>query len=294
MKTQVLGTGLTGLVGSRLVEMFEDKYEFLNMDLSTNVDITDPQAIENFIKKYPDAKTLIHLAAFTNVNEAFDQADDEKGTCYKVNVDGTKNIVNSCKKHDIYLIHISTDFVFSGNKTTPYTEDDPRDPIEWYGKTKAMAEELVESGLSSYSIARLGYPLRAKYDAKPHMLTKTLQGLESGKLYPQFSDMIITPTYVDDLAKSLDKIIELHPTGIYHLHGSTSLSPFELSKKIAKMFGHDPSVIKEGSLKEYQKSSDRPYQAYLRMDNSKTQRELGIKLKNIEEILADIKSQLTQ
>lgn len=291
MKTNILGTGLTGLVGSRVVELLQEKFDFKNIDLATGVDITNPQAVEDFIAANP-ASVLIHFAAFTNVNEAYNQTDNLKGVCYQVNVVGTQNIVNACKKHGVYLIHISTDFVFSGTKDGKYLESDPRDPIEWYGKTKAMAEEILENELSDYAIVRLGYPIRANYDLKPDVLAKTLDGLKNGTLYPQFSDMIITPTFVDDLALGIGKIIDKKPVGIFHLHGSSSLSPFELSKKIAAVFGYDPALVKEGSLEKYLETTDRPYQKKLAMDNSKAQKELEITLKDIDQILAEVKLQL--
>lgn len=291
MKKKILSTGLSGLVGSRIQEMFSDKYEFLNMDLSTGADITDKQAILDFINKNP-ADTLIHLAAFTNVNEANNQKGDKDGICYKVNVDGTQNIADICKEKGIYLIHISTDFVFAGDKQDHYTEEDPRNPIEWYGETKAMAEEAVEKTLNHYSIVRIGYPFRAKFEDKPDIVAKTIQGLKDGTLYPQFTDMIITPTFIDDLAKALDVIIDKQPDGIYHLNGSTSLSPFELAQEIAKVFNLDSSKIKEGSLEEFLKTTDRPYQKILKISNAKAKKELGVKISTIDEALSKIKEQL--
>lgn len=290
-KTPILTTGLTGLVGSRIAEMLGDEYEFFNMDLTVGVDITDKDKIEQFVKKHP-AKVMLHLAAFTDVNGAYAQTDDKEGVCYKVNVEGTKNIAQVCKENDIYLIHISTDFVFSGEKDQPYIETDVRNPIEWYGQTKAWAEEEVEKTLDHYAIARIGYPFRAKFEDKLDIVSKTKQGLIDGTLYPQFSDMIITPTYVDDIARFMKVMFEKQPQGIFHLNSSTSLSPFELAKKIATAFNLDQDSIKEGSLEEYLKTTDRPYQKTSKISNEKAQQELGINPMTIEEALEDIKKQL--
>jgi len=291
-KIPILTTGLTGLVGSRIAEMLDDKYEFFNMDLTTGVDITDKSKIEDFVKDHP-AQIMIHLAAFTDVNGANAQTGNKEAICYQVNVTGTKNIAEICKENNIYLINISTDFVFAGDKNEPYAETDSKNPIEWYGQTKAWAEEEIEKTLSHYAIARIGYPFRAKFDAKPDTVAKTKQGLANGTLYPQFSDMIITPTYIDDIARTIELMIEKQPQGIFHLHSSSSLSPFELAKKIATTFGFNPEIVKEGSLEEYLKTTDRPYQKNLRMSNKKVQQELGIKLMTIDEALKDIKKQLS-
>lgn len=291
-KTPILTTGLTGLVGSRIQEMLAEEFEFFNMDLTVGVDITDKNKVESFVKEHP-AKVMLHLAAYTDVNGAYAQTDNKEGVCYKVNVEGTKNIAQVCKENGIYLVHISTDFVFSGEKDQPYTEKDQRDPIEWYGQTKAWAEEEVEKILNHYAIARIGYPFRAKFEAKPDIVTKTRQGLIDKSLYPQFSDMIITPTYVDDIAQAMRVIFKKQPQGIFHLNSSSSLSPFELAKKIAIAFDLDPASVKEGSLEEYLKTTDRPYQKTSKISNEKAQEELGVKPMTIDEALADIKKQLS-
>ena len=159
MKPTIIGTGLSGLVGSRLVDLYSHKYNFENMDLSVGVDITDEKVVDDFISN-SEAKVVVHLAAFTNVNAAHEQEGDESGICYKVNVIGTRNIASACKKHNKYLIHISTDFIFDGEGDLPKTEADLPSPIEWYGQTKYLAEKEVEKSDANYSILRLAYPYR--------------------------------------------------------------------------------------------------------------------------------------
>ena len=287
----ILATGATGLVGSRFVEMFSDKYDVVNLDLTTGVDITKPETIKSVIDIHPNAKIMIHLAAFTDTNKSFEQKGDKNGICYQVNVEGTRNIATVCKEHGIHLIHVSTDFVFDGKKETPYLEDQPLSPIEWYGETKALAEGVVQNSGASYTIARLSYPYRATYDLKPDIIKKIRTGLESGKLYPQFNDTMITPTLIDDIARSFDKIIELKPQGIIHIVGSTSLSPYDLAKKVAAAYGFDPSIIKEGSLTEYLKTAARPFARTVAMSNAKATQALGLHFATIDEGLAEIKKQ---
>lgn len=287
----VLATGATGLVGSRFVEMFADKYDVKNMDLTTGVDITDKSTLEKFIAAHPEAKVLLHLAAFTDPGKAFAETGDKTGICYRVNVEGTKNIADICKSRGIHLIHVSTDFVFDGKKSTPYTEDDPTSPIEWYGQTKAIAEQVVKESGASYTIARLAYPYRAKYELKPDLIKKIRAGLEAGTLYPQFSDTLITPTFIDDIARAFDKIIILKPQGILHTVGSTSLSPYELAKRVATEYGFDSSVVKEGSLAEYLKTSARPYAMTVAMSNAKATALLDLHFATLEEGLAELKRQ---
>ncbi len=288
---KILATGATGLVGSRFLEMYGEKYEIVNLDLTTGVDITDKSSLESFIQAHP-ADSLIHLAAFTDANRAFAESGDKNGLCYRVNVVGTENILDICRKQRIHLIHVSTDFVFDGKKTTPYLEDDPVSPIEWYGETKAMAEEIVNGSESSWTIVRLAYPYRASYDLKPDIIKKIRAGLESGKLYPQFTDTLITPTFIDDIAQAFDKIIELKPQGIFHTVGSDSLSPYDLARKVASAYGFDPSVVKEGSLTEYLKTASRPFARTVIMSNVKASQTLGLHFASLDEGLSRVAQQV--
>lgn len=285
MVKQILATGATGLVGSRFVELYQDDYEIYNMDLTTGVDITDIATIAEFVKKHP-AKEMLHLAAFTNTNAAYEQTGDQSGLCYQVNVEGTRNLTEVCKLHGIHLVHVSTDFVFDGTKDSPYTEEDPRTPIDWYGETKALAEQVVEESKVDYTIIRIAYPYRKEFAAKPDLVKKIRTGLESGKLYPQFTDTTITPTFIDDIARGFAKVLEVRPQGTYHFTGSTSLSPYELAVKVAKTFGHDPELVKKGSLTEYLKSAARPFARHVAMDNSKAQNELGLSFVTLDQGLA--------
>ncbi len=283
----VLATGATGLVGSRFVEMYADEYQVANMDLTTGVDITNKESIEKFVKEN-SADTMIHLAAFTDTNRAHAESGDKSGLCYQVNVEGTRNIAEVCKAHGIHLIHVSTDFVFDGKKDSPYTEDDAPTPIEWYGETKAIAEEVVEESGASYTIARISYPYRKEFEAKPDMIRKIRAGLESGQLTPQFTDSIITPTFIDDIARGFAKLIETKSPGIFHLVGSTSLSPYEFARKVATAYGFDPSIVKEGSLTEYLKSATRPFARSVAVSNAKATQELGLNFLTLEQGLAAI------
>ena len=216
-KPVILGTGLSGMIGSRLVEMFGSEFEFINLDLATGVDITQVESVSAILKKYPST-TVIHLAAFTDVSKAYTETDNKDGLVYKVNVLGTKNIAAACKKYSHYLIHISTDFIFNGANppTTGYTEIDQPHPIEWYGQTKLWAEEEVVKSGCYYVICRTAFPYRAKFDLKPDLVRNIIINLTNNILHPMFSDQIITPTFIDDLCEVFKIFIAKQPTGIYH------------------------------------------------------------------------------
>ena len=290
---KVIGTGLTGLVGSRIVELNPD-IEFINISLETGVSILDPLQLEKIFTDNPDAEAVLHLAAFTDTNAAWDQKGDQTGLCYQLNVVGTQNIVTLCKRYQKYLIHISTDFVFDGTKEGIYTEDDHTSAIEWYGETKAMAEKVVlDSGISA-SIARLAYPYRAKFEGKSDLVHKIKSKIEAGDTLNLFDDQITTPTFIDDIATGLKIFFDKKPVGIYHLVGSSSQSPFALAQMIAEVFALDNSKIMPSKLADYLKTDNaRPFAKNSALSNEKI-KSLGINMKTLREGLEEVKRQLNQ
>ena len=289
-KLTILGTGLSGMIGSRLVELFAEEYEFVNLDLATGVDITKQDQIEEVLKKY-QSTTVVHLAAFTDVSKAYQENGNKQGMVYQVNALGTKNIAQACKKYDHYLIHISTDFVFDGQKQAPYTETDQPHPIEWYGQTKLLAEDEVTRSSCRGVIVRTAFPFRARFNLKQDLVRKILDQLKTNSLPPMFTDQIITPTFIDDLCQVLKLFIDKKPSGIYHVIGSTSLSPFDLAQKIATVFDIKAD-IKSISFKEFLAKDPRPRQQYLKISNAKLKQDFGIQMKTIDEALGVLKSQL--
>lgn len=293
---KILGTGLSGLVGTRITELLSHKFDFQNLDLTTGIDITDKKQLAGELAK-SEADTLIHLAAFTDVNQAWEQRGDKKGLCYRVNVVGTLNIAELCSQHQKYLVYFSTDFVFDGKKKTAYKEDDQPEPIEWYGQTKLLGEEEIKKKTENFCILRIAFPYRAQFEPKVDLVRRMIKGFEEKSLYPMFTDQITTPTFIDDIVFGLEKVLESKPKGIYHLVASSFQSPYDLAIQIAEVFGFDKKLVKKGSLVEYQKtqlSSARPWHRSLALSNEKIRRELGIEMRTLKEGLEETKRQLLQ
>lgn len=303
MKTKIIGTGLSGLIGSRIQELLSSDFEFIDFSLEKGIDILDFNLLKKEFSKNKEAEVVIHLAAFTDVNKAWQEREDKNGLCYRVNVLGTRNIVALCKKYKKYLIHISTDFVFDGKKPIEqlYTEKDQPIPLEdeWYGQTKCWAEEEVEKSGCQFVILRPAFPFKArpsqsekKIDSgfKLDLVRKIIKNLQEGKEVRMFSDQIITPTFVDDFSKAIDQIVKRKPKGIYHVVGSTALSPYQIALKISEVFSFDKNKIKKSSLQDFGKDS-RPRQQNLGLSNKKLEKDLGFKMYPFEEALRILKKQ---
>ncbi|MDD4026761.1 MAG: sugar nucleotide-binding protein [Candidatus Shapirobacteria bacterium] len=292
---KIIGTGLSGLVGSRIKELLSDRFEFVDFSLDSGVNILDKENLATAFEKNKDAVTILHLAAFTDTNAAWEQKGDKSDICYQLNVEGTRNILNLAQKYNQQLIYISTDFVFDGTKITPYIETDTPNPIEWYGETKYLGEKVIlDSGYQNYNISRITYPYRAKFEPKVDIIRKVLTKLQNNEPVKMFSDQICTYTFVDDIAQSLGYFIENKSTGIYHLVGSSSHSPYEMCLEIAKVFNLNKDLISQSSLEEFIKSQpegSRPWQKKLITSNQKA-KDLGLNFKTLAEGLEKIKNQL--
>lgn len=287
-KIPLLGTGLNGLIGSKFVMDFADQYDFDNLDLRNPlrpVDITDERQILAVLGS-SEAKFVVHMAAFTDVTGAWQQTDDTGGACYQVNVKGTENLVKACEKTNKHLIHLSTSYVFDGEKDEMYLETDKTNPIEWYGKTKALAEEVIQNSSIDWTILRIDQPFRNDTFTKVDTLHRVLDGMKNNKLYPQFVDHHFGPTYINDLAKIIDCVIRQKMTGLYHASSGESWTDFEFAQFINQNFNLNFD-LKEGSLIEYLKTSNRPYQKNTALNIDKIKLSLDFGLKSIQEAIKE-------
>ncbi len=281
--------GGSGLVGSRIVELLRDKYEFDDLSLTSGVDITNPDSLE-IIKSDTDHDVVLHLAAKADVDGCEqDKPLGEEGQAYKINVGGTQNVAAACKIGKKKMIYISTDFVFNGDNTPEggYTEDDTPLPLGWYAETKEKGEEVVKKAGIPYIIMRIAYPYRKEFEAKKDFVRAVAGRLEQGLPIKGITDHIFTPTFIDDLAPAIDALLRNDATGIYHVVGSQSLTPYDASMLIAKNFGYDTSLIGKTTRAEYfVGKAPRPFD--LTMNNDKIE-QLGVQMKTFEEGLLELK-----
>lgn len=280
---KILGTGLAGLVGSRIVELLKDGYDFEISD----IDITDRDRIFERIGK-SNASVVFHLAAKTSV----DGCEKDHSSAWAVNVVGTKNIVDACQKSNKKLIYISTDFVFDGSRPPAggYKEEDKGNPINWYGKTKYEGEEVVKRSSMPWIITRIAYPYRAKF-IREDFVRILIGKFKRKESLQMVTDHIMTPTFVDDVVYALNSLIKNNSTGIFHAVGSEFVSPYEAALKIAKVFGFAENNITKTTRSEFFKNrAPRPF--HLALKNDKIRR-LGVKMRGFEEGLKELKSQMS-
>lgn len=268
-----LVTGATGLVGGHFCRTLRRcGHQSVPLTRSAGVDITVEREAAACVEAHPDAAALLHLAAYTDVSAAWKQRNDRQGDCFRINVEGTRHLADACARRGLPLIFVSTDFVFDGGREGPYTEEDPPSPIEWYGETKWMAEQLVRERSPHWYIARISHPFGGGPSApRLDLIARIAQNLLAGRTCTLFQDQIITPTFLDDICEGLLLLGRAAPadSGVFHLTGSTSLSPFALGQTIAARLGCSSSLVQPGCLRDFLATDPRPRQARLELSNAR-------------------------
>ena len=229
----ILITGANGQLGSELRKIgFSPLDEVFFTDVA-ELDITDYTAIEKFIQVH-EVDTIINRAAYT----AVDRAEDEPGPAAEINTQAVANLAKAAQKEDCLLIHISTDYVFDGTATTPYTEKIKTCPVSVYGKTKLAGEEAIIRSGCFYIIIRTAW----LYSAFGHNFVKTILRLAEER--PEINvvnDQIGTPTYAEDLAKAIVKIManddRVEHEGIYHYSNAGVCSWYDFAVEIVRLSG---------------------------------------------------------
>jgi len=271
-KPKIFVTGLSGLIGSSLEGALGKRYELIAVERRRGTDVTDRKALDAALDAHPEANVLVHLAAFTDVSRAHGQTGDKSGPCYKINVVGTENIVKACAARKIHLIHFSTDFVFDGKRAgaqSPYRETEHAKPIEWYGKTKMMSEDAVRRS-RNWTIVRVAFPYTAGPAPKVDLVQSIYRKLLKGEEAHLFTDQIITPTFCGDIAQGIGLLARLRPESqLFHLVGSSFMTPFDMGLKIARAFNFDQRLVRPSLLKDYMKKDPRPRQERLMISNAK-------------------------
>jgi len=262
---RIFVTGGSGLLGYRIAELALEKgYEVYsgychNKPLAgeaVKIDLSDPaSAFEVTREVKPDV--VMHTAALTDV----DMCEKEKELAFKINVEGTKAIAEAARKLNSFLIYVSTDYVFDGNKGM-YRENDETNPVNYYGYTKLLGERYCDC------IARTCVIYGAKpASGKVNFVLWLIDKLRNGEKVRITTDQYITPTLNTNLARMMLEIAEKELKGVFHLAGATRVSRFEFAKAVADVFDLDKTLIMPSKMDELNWIAKRPKDSSL--DTSK-------------------------
>ena len=252
---KILITGANGLLGHELSSILKD--HTLILLSHSQLDISDSESVNKQIdSSSPDI--IINSAAYTQV----DACETNYDLAFKSNAIGPKNLAIKCKQLGIPLIHISTDYVFEGNKkkNSPLVEDDKLGPKTVYGKTKLEGEKMVQENCQKYFILRTAW----LYGEGKNFVKTMLSLSKKNKELKVVNDQIGSPTYAKDLAKAIKEIIEKKSDkyGIYHVTNKGEVSWYEFAKKIFEIKNIEIKVNPCTS-EEFPRPAPRPHYSVL-------------------------------
>jgi dTDP-4-dehydrorhamnose reductase len=234
---KILLTGKNGLLGQDCLEVFENKHKVQALGRQ-ELDITDPAQVEATVSRFqPEA--IVNCAAFTQV----DLCETERAQAVQGNITGPRNLAVAAARHGALLVHISSDYVFDGQKPppAPYQEDDPTNPLSWYGRTKLEGELAIQGACPRYLIVRSAW-LYGRHG--PNFLKKILKLALSPQI-PELkvvNDQFGSPTWSNRLAQQLLRLMEAEAQGLYHASAEGYCTWFELARHFLLRMGVDKPV----------------------------------------------------
>lgn len=297
---KVVVTGANGLLGQTLINLLlkdNETYTVYGLSRGINrtnradfsyidIDITKHDLLQNtIIEIAPDF--IVNTAAMTNV----DACEDQKEACTQLNVDVVDNLANISVDLGAHLVHISTDFVFDGEKGY-YTETDVPNPLSHYGWSKLKSEQVLEHSDASYTILRtiLVYGL-VENMTRNNIVLWVKEMLEKGNEITIVDDQYRMPTFVEDLAIACKIAMDKKAKGIFNISSNTLLSIYEMVLQIATSFNLNKDLVKPISTATLNQTAKRPPKTGFNL--TKTNNELGFYPKSFQEDLQRFKETLT-
>ena len=289
---KILVLGATGQIGSALKKdlIGWEKVEFLNRN---ELDFKKIEAIEAKIKKFqPDF--IINAVAYTNV----DAAEDFREDAFQVNSFAVDKLSKLANAYGVVLVHFSTDYVFDGQKNSPYLETDSPNPLSVYGESKLEGEKFVEKNCSKFFIIRTSGVISKNED---NFISKIKKFSEKKKKLSVINDQITSINYSEYISintstmlKKIEENIENESRwGIYHMSGDKPGSWFDFAnyaQKLSKLNDSNSefskSIIESVSSLEFNQKAKRPNYSFLSSD--KLKKEFGLKLPNWEESIKQV------
>lgn len=272
---QILLTGADGRLGSRLLQSLTARgHTVAGYDIAT-MDVTNGDAVR---ARLDDTRPelVVHCAAMT----AVDQCAENPDRALLVNGLGTQAVAQACLTHGAAMLYISTNEVFDGRETQPYSEYDRPNPINAYGRSKWVGEQVVRDLVPRHFIVRTAWLFA---HGGGNFVHAVLRAAREGRALRVVTNEISSPTYADDLADAIARLIETGRYGIYHLVNEGQVSRYGFARQALDLAGYGDTPIEPIALAEYQRASQPPQYAALR---NFAAAQLGIRLRPWQDALA--------
>lgn len=252
-----LVTGVKGQLGHDVMEELALRgHEGIGTDVE-EMDITDEKTVERVMGSV-QVDGVIHCAAYT----AVDAAEDNVELCKRINANGTEYIARMCKKLDLPMMYISTDYVFDGEGERPWEPEDERNPLNVYGESKYLGELAVQKNLEKFYIVRIAWVFGVNGN---NFIKAMLNKAKTTDKVSVVSDQVGSPTYTRDLAVLLVDMMETDRYGIYHATNEGICNWYEFAKEIFAQAGLKMEVTPI-SADEYPAKATRPHNSRMNKD----------------------------
>jgi dTDP-4-dehydrorhamnose reductase len=270
-------TGSNGLLGQKILKrLTDDNIQVIATSKGSNrnkknvlysyesLDITDEKEVVRVLNHYkPDI--VFNTAAMTNV----DLCEDKKDLCDSLNIRAVNYLADSCLKIDAHLIHISTDFIFDGNDG-PYSEDDPPNPLSYYGESKYKSEKLLIAHACKSTILRTIVLFGVADNlTKSNIVLWAKEQLENNNKINIIDDEYRAPTLAEDLAEACIVVAQNKAFGVFHISGKDLMSIYDLVVNIANFFKFDVNLINRINSKALNQKAKRPPKTGFVLDKAK-------------------------
>ncbi len=254
-------------------------YRYATMDITNADEVT--AIVENF-----KPHCIINTAAMTNV----DACEKDQENCWKMNVEAVKTMTELCQRHNIHFIHLSTDFVFDGEKGN-YSEEDVPNPLSHYARSKYESEKVVQQAKIDAAVLRTIIIYGVVDDKqRSNVVIWTINSLRQQKDINVISDQIRSPTLAEDLADACVQAALKRATGIYHVSGSETISILDMVNRTADFFQLDKKYIHPITTAQLNQPAKRPLLTGFNIDKAK--RELNFRPHTLQQGLEIVKKQL--
>ena len=266
--------GSEGMLGRAMTRIAEgEDFEIRGFDIC-DVDITIPENLEKIFDDY-FPNIVINCAAFTDV----DGCETKREIAMKVNAEGVYNVAREAEKRNAVTVHISTDYIFDGEKTMPYSEDDVPSPQNFYGESKLEGEKLLIKTTENHLIVRTEWLYG---DGGGNFAFAMLEKQKNGEIINVVDDQVGSPTLTDELAKAVISLINNNCRGIYNFTSSGQCSWYEFAEKIFQITGFSANLnpVKSSAIN---RPAVRP--KYSVLDCSKFKRDTGFVIQRWDESL---------
>jgi dTDP-4-dehydrorhamnose reductase len=247
----LLITGITGVAGFNALHYFQKRYRGRVIGIRPrqtwqlcgegiiSLDAEDSAGLRDLFRSFRFGAVLNCTG-----NCALKSCECDPAMAHKLNVDSAANVVANVRTTGARLVHLSSDLVYSGKGTGNYVETDPVDPVTVYGKTMALAEELVRDEIPPAAVLRISLPMGRSFNRHAGAIDWIQSRFRHGRPATLYFDEVRSCAYTDDLNRVFERFLVTAQPGLYHLGGPRAISLYQIAQVVNRVGGYDPHLLR--------------------------------------------------